>query len=150
MGETSVLAESTCLSDCIVSSVAIRSNPVTGTSDGRRVVTPPPPLGPVRKTLPYSPLRQNPTDVRRQDTTIQLTKLGDWLSERLKSRIPSEGEERDVQRAKGRRLSRDLRGFDGPEEDPTPTPPEQLLQEGKEWFFTATGRPIPGQSTEHG
>jgi hypothetical protein len=45
-------------------------NLVTGTSDGRRVVTPPPPLGPVRKPLPYSPLRQNPTDIRRQDTTI--------------------------------------------------------------------------------
>ncbi len=88
--------------------------------------------------LDPNPLRQNPTDVRRQDTTIQLTKLGDWFSERLKSRSPSEGEEQDVQRAKGRRLSRDLRGFDGPEEhkeeDPTPTPPEQLLREGKEWF----------------
>jgi hypothetical protein len=42
--------------------------------------------------------------------------LGDWFSERLKSRIPSEGEERDVQRAKGRRLSRDLHGFDELEE----------------------------------
>ena len=39
-------------------------NPVTGPSEGRRVVTPPPPLGPVRKPLPYNPLRQNPTDVR--------------------------------------------------------------------------------------
>ena len=114
-------------------------NPVTGPSEGRRVMTPPSPSGPVRRPLPYSPLRQNPTDVRRQDTTIQLTKLGDWFSERLKSRIPSEGEERDVQRAKGRRLSRDLRGFDEleehKEEDPDPTPPEQLLQEGKKWFL---------------
>ena len=114
-------------------------NPITGTSEGRRVVTPPPPPGPVRKPLPYSPLRQNPTDVRRQDTTIQLTRLVDWLSERLGSRAPSQGEERDIQRAKGRRFSRDLRGFDEPdkhkEEDPTLTPPEQLLQEGKEWFL---------------
>jgi len=114
-------------------------NPVTGPSEGRRVMTPPSPSGPVRRPLPYSPHRQNPTDVRRQDTTTQLTKLGDWFSERLKSRIPSEGEERDVQRAKGRRLSRDLRGFDEleehKEEDPDPTPPEQLLQEGKKWFL---------------
>ena len=85
-------------------------NPVAGTSEGRRVVSPPPPPGPVRKPLPYNPLRQNPTDVRRQDTTIQLTRLVDWLSERLGSRIPSQGEERDIQRAKGRRFSRDLRG----------------------------------------
>jgi hypothetical protein len=114
-------------------------NPVTGTSEGRRVVTPPSPPGPVRKPLPYNPLRQNPTDVRRQDATIQLTRLVDWLSERLGSRLPSPGEERDIQRAKGRRLSRDLRGFDAPEEhkeeDLTLTPPEQLLQEGKEWFL---------------
>jgi hypothetical protein len=114
-------------------------NPVTGTSDGRRVATPPPPSGPVRRPLPYSPLRQNPTDVRRQDTTIQLTRLVDWLSERLGSRTPSQDEEWDIQRAKGRRLSRDLRGFDEPEEHKeenlTPTPPEQLLQEGKEWFL---------------
>jgi hypothetical protein len=114
-------------------------NPVTGTSEGRRVVTPPPLLGPVRKPLPYNPLRQNPTDVRRQDTTIQLSRLLDWLSERLGSRIPSQGEERDIQRAKGRRLSRDLRGFDESEEhkeeDLTLTHPEQLLQEGKEWFL---------------
>jgi hypothetical protein len=39
-------------------------NPVTGTSDSRRVATPPPSSGPVRKPLSYSPLRQNPTDVR--------------------------------------------------------------------------------------
>jgi hypothetical protein len=114
-------------------------NPVTGTSEGRRVVTPPPPPGPMRKPLSYNPLRQNPTDVRRQDTTIQLTRLVDWLSEHLGSRIPSQGEERDIQRAKGRRFSRDLRGFNEPdeqkEEDPTLPPPEQLLQEGKEWFL---------------
>jgi hypothetical protein len=79
------------------------------------------------------------TDVRRQDTTIQLTRLVDWFSERLGSRIPSQDEERDIQRKKGRRFSRDLRGFDESdehkEEDPTLIPPEQLLQEGKEWFL---------------
>jgi hypothetical protein len=114
-------------------------SPVTGTTEGRRIVTLPPPSGPMRKSLPYTPFRQNPTDVRRQDTTTQLTKLGDWLSERLGSRIPSPSEEREIQRAKGRRLRRDLRGFDEPnghqEEDSTLTPTEQLLQEGKEWFL---------------
>jgi hypothetical protein len=115
-------------------------NLVTGTSDGRRVVTPPPSLGPVRKPLPYSPLRQNPTDIRRQDTTIQLTRLVDWLSERLGSRATSQDEERDIQRAKGRRLSRDLRGFDEleehKEENLTPTPPSNCLRRGKNGFYS--------------
>jgi hypothetical protein len=114
-------------------------NPVTGTSEDRRIVPPTPPSGPVRKPLPYTPLRQNPTDIRRQETTIQLTKLVDWFTDRLGSRAPSQGEERDIQRAKGRRLHRDLRGFDEPaehkDEDPTLTPSEQLLQEGKDWFL---------------
>jgi hypothetical protein len=114
-------------------------NPVTGTSDGRRIVPPPPLSGPARRPLPYTPLRQNPTDIRRQETTIHLTKLVDWLTDRLGSRVPSQGAERDIQRAKGRRLHRDLRGFDEPaehkKEDPTLIPPEELLQEGKNWFL---------------
>jgi hypothetical protein len=114
-------------------------NPVTGTSEGRRIVPPPPPSGPVRNPLPYTPLRQNPTDIRRQESTIQRTKLVDWITVRLGSRVPSQDEERDIQRAKGRRLHRDLRGFDEPterkNEDPTLTPSEQLLQEGKDWFL---------------
>jgi hypothetical protein len=112
---------------------------VMGSSEGRRIVVPSPFPGPVRKTLSYTPFRQNPTDIRWQDTTIQLTRLVDWISERLGSRVPSQDEERDIQRAKGRRLHRDLRGFDEPdehkEEDSTLTPPEKLLQEGKEWFL---------------
>jgi hypothetical protein len=114
-------------------------NPVTGTSEGRRIVPPPPPSGPVRKPLPYTPLRQNPTDIRWQESTIQRTKLVDWITVRLGSRVPSQDEERDIQRPKGRRLHRDLRGFDEPterkNEDPTLTPSEQLLQEGKDWFL---------------
>jgi hypothetical protein len=114
-------------------------NPVTGTSEDRRIVPPPPPSGPVRKPLPYTPLRQNPTDIRRQESTIQRTKLVDWITVRLGSRVPSQDEERDIQRAKGRRLHRDLLGFDEPterkNEDPTLTPSEQLLQEGKDWFL---------------
>jgi len=45
-------------------------NPVTGTSEARLIVPPPPLSGPVRKPLPYTPLRQNPTDIRRQETTF--------------------------------------------------------------------------------
>ncbi len=78
--------------------------------------------------MSYIPFRQNPTDIRWQETTIQLTKLPYWISEHLGYRVPSQGEERDVQRAKGRRLHRDLHGFDKPDEhkekDPTLTPPE--------------------------
>jgi hypothetical protein len=55
-------------------------NPVTGASEDRRIVTPPPLPGPVRRPLTYTPFRQNPTDIRRQDTTIQLTRLVDWIS----------------------------------------------------------------------
>ena len=69
-------------------------NPVTGTSEGRRIIPPPPLSGPVRKPLPYTPLRQNPTDIRREETTIQLTRLVDWITDRLGSRVPSQGEER--------------------------------------------------------
>jgi hypothetical protein len=114
-------------------------NPVTGTSEDRHIVPLPPLSGPVRKPLPDTPLHQNPTDIRRQETTIQLTKLVDWITDRLGSRVPSQDEEQDIQRAKGRRLYRDLRGFDEPakhkDEDPTPIPPKQLLQEGKDWFL---------------
>jgi hypothetical protein len=63
----------------------------------------------------------------------------DWITDRLGSGVPPQGEERDIQRAKGRRLYRDLRGFDKlveyKEEDPTRTTSEQLLQEGKDWFL---------------
>ncbi len=113
-------------------------NPVTETSEDRHIVPPPPLLGPVRKPLSYVSLRHNPTDVRQQETTTQLAKLIDWITDRLGSRVPSQGEERDIQRTKGRRQYRNLHGFDVPtdhkDEDPTQTPPEQLLQEGKRWF----------------
>jgi hypothetical protein len=117
-------------------------------SKSRRIVPPPPPSGPVRKPLPYTPLRQNPTDIHRQESTIQRTKLVDWITVRLGSRVPSQDEEWDIQRAKGRRLHRDLRGFDEPterkNEDPTLTPSEQLLQSsgGEGLVSRPTSRPL--------
>ena len=69
-------------------------------------------------------------------------KLVDWIVERIGSRVPSLDEERDLQRAKGRRVHRDLRGFDKPNNGPEPdddsfqrAPVEQLYQEGKRWFL---------------
>jgi hypothetical protein len=49
--------------------------------------------------------------------------LVDWLTDRMKSRTPSSEEEQESQRAKERSLHRHLRGFNKPNDDPSPQAP---------------------------
>jgi hypothetical protein len=117
-------------------------NPTVAISTDRRIVPPPLPER-KRKTVSYVPLRENPTDIRRQETTIQLNKLADWIASRLKSRVLSQDEAQDIQRAKNRRLLRDLRGFEqtkdrNSNESDISSPQdstEHILQEGRRWFL---------------